>query len=480
MKRYITAAGMVTLLIFCFTLGDATAGKRLLDDFSGSYMNARKWKYREFVREVAGGKLVSKLGNDSGTGWFRNGMNFQNPGGITKIACSITVVDVKADTGTNPISFARVGGSFYNVQSSGGVTGDIWAEIQIGDRGNGLEAFWEVEKALDDEFNTSEVIGSGTLIPPGTLQTGISYYVELEYNDEHDIIFHVQTQSTTFVDAGWQRPPVGDMKQLATGIDVSGGSGTGYVSALFDNVAINNEVPAYDSFNTATINTAKWVQQEEVREIAEGKLRMNGRICNPIGNSQTQRANVVSSPVRFDRRYIEAKMLIKGGSQIPSGHDAYARFAGWYYNDSHGPGSGQDYNEYDGNVWVAIRLRINPGNGQLEAIASIWRSDDADPDSTQGENLLWQAFPNAISYDTEYTLSIEFSGLNIIFRCNDLAPIIYAVQTPIYEPYDGWAGFQSRVYASPGQCGYIKTTIDDVYMYPSGSGPGIPLLLLDQ
>jgi hypothetical protein len=479
MKRYITAAGMVTLLIFCFTLGDAIAGKRLLDDFSGTYMSAKKWLYREFVREVAGGKLVSKLGNDSGSGYVRNGTNFQNPGGITKIACTITVVDVKADTGTNTVSFARIGGEFYNVLSSGGLIGDIWAEIQIGDRGNGLEAFWEVEKALDDEFNTSEIMGSGTLIPPGTLQTGIPYQVELEYTDEHDIILRVAGQSVTFVNAGWQRPPVGLIKQLATGIDADGGSGTGYVSALFDDVFINGEPQAYDTFNSALIDTTKWIQLEYVREISNGKLRMNGRVCNPSDSNEVQRANVSSSPAKFDRRYIEARMLIKSDTQVPDGQEGYARFGGWYYNDSRGPGSGQGYNEYEGNVWVTIRLRIDPENGPPSAIAGVWRSD-ADPNNSPGQSLLWQTFPIAISYDTEYTLSIEFTGSNIIFRCNDLEPITYAVQTPMYEPYDGWAGFQSRVFASPGQCGYSKATFDDVYIYPSGSGPGIPLLLLDQ
>ena len=72
MKRNFTAIGMVTFLIFCFTMGDALAEKKLLDDFSGTYMDPEKWQYREFVREVAGGKLVSKPGNGSRTGNFRN------------------------------------------------------------------------------------------------------------------------------------------------------------------------------------------------------------------------------------------------------------------------------------------------------------------------------------------------------------------------------------------------------------------------
>ena len=431
-------------------------------------MDAEKWQYREFVREVAGGELLSRLGNNSGTGLFRNTISFQNPGGINKIACIITVVDVRTDTGTSPISFATIGGTFYNVQSSGGATGDIWAEIQIGDRGSGLEAFYEVE-------NDDVLIGSGTLIPPGILQTGVPYAVELEYTNANDIIFRVAGQNAIFPDAGRQRSPVTQQKQLGTGIDANGGSGTGYVSALFDDVFINDQAQAYDTFNSTLIDPTKWIQLEYVREISNGKLRMIGNICNPAGNSETQHVNVYSLPVNFDRRYIEAKMLIKSDTRVPARQNGIARFGVWYYNDSRGPGSGQGYNGHEGDVWVSIRL-IEYEGGQLEAVASVWRSDDAE--GLNGQGLLWEIFPTAINHNTEYTLSIEFTGSTIIFRCNELAPIIYNVQTPIYDPYEEWSGFQSRIYADPGQCGFISATFDDVYIFASYL-PGIPLLLLD-
>ena len=479
MKRNFTAIGMVTFLIFCFTIGDAIAGKKLLDDFSGTYMDPEKWQYREFVREVAGGQLVLKLGSESGRDVVRNVTSFQNPGAVNKIACTITVVDVKPDTGVDDNSFARIGGIFYNTQNAGGATGDIWADIRIGDRGSGLEAWWQIWKALNDDFSDEELVASDTLIAPGTLQTGTAYAVELEYTNAHDIIFRVAGQISTFPNAGRQRSPVIQQKHIGTGIDTDGGSGTGYVSALFDDVFINDQAQAYDRFSSGLINTAKWIQQEYVRQISNGKLRMNGRICNPAGNNQTQNVRIPSIPVNFDRRYIEAKMLIKSDTQVPAGQTGYARLAGNYYNDSRGPGSGQGYNGEEGNVFVSIRLRINPGNGQLEAVAGVWRSDDAQ--GINGQSLLWEVFPTTINYDTEYTLSIEFTGSKFIFRCNELAPIIYTVQTPTYDlPDEVWIGLRSRVFADPDQCGYIKATFDDVYIYAPGIGPGVNILLLGE
>jgi len=64
MKRYMTATGLVTFLIFILTMGDAFAGRKLLDDFSDPYIDTNKWQQGELVREIAGGKLISKIGGN--------------------------------------------------------------------------------------------------------------------------------------------------------------------------------------------------------------------------------------------------------------------------------------------------------------------------------------------------------------------------------------------------------------------------------
>jgi len=467
MKRYIIAAGMVTFLIFCLTMGDALAGRKLLDDFSGTYMDPEKWQDCEFVRKVAGGKLVSKLGSSDGDGHWRNQTSFQNAGGIYKIACTITVVEGKPQP-TNPVAFARIGGTFYNVQGSGGGTGDIWAEVQIRVDANGsdLYAFYEVERFLDDNFNNSVVIGSGTFIPPGTLQTGTPYQVELEYTNAHDIIFRVAGQSATFPDAGRQRGPVLLTKQLATGLDTDSGPGTGYVSALFDDVFINDQAQAYDRFSSSLIDTAKWIQQESVREISNGKLRLNVR-------ANGQRESATSRPVDQSTTYLEAKTLVESGSQLSAGTNGFARLAGWYYNESGPP--------YDGNkndVWVVNKIDLDDNNN-LNANCYLWRADDPDPWGP-GTSLFYQQFNTPIAFDTKYTLSIELRGSTFIFKCNN-ETYQYDVTTSMYTPSEGqYRQLQSRVYADPGESGYIKTIFDDVYIFAPGISPGVNILLLGE
>ena len=110
MKRYLLCFTVsFALLFFCCLTIEAYAEKKLYDDFSGTYLDSKKWKYREFVREVAAGKLVLKVGNNAAIEDARNSIRFKNPEGISSIECEITVVATNLDTGNNPISFARIG-----------------------------------------------------------------------------------------------------------------------------------------------------------------------------------------------------------------------------------------------------------------------------------------------------------------------------------------------------------------------------------
>ena len=104
-------------------------------------IDSSKWKEVDFVREVAGGNLVSKVANNTSTPNARNNTSFQNPSTIEDIECVITIVEVNLDTGADNSSFARIDGRFYNTLNSGTEEGDVWAGLHIGNRGSGLEVW---------------------------------------------------------------------------------------------------------------------------------------------------------------------------------------------------------------------------------------------------------------------------------------------------------------------------------------------------
>lgn len=446
--------GMILVLFSIFIVGaQAFGAKSLYDDFSGTYIDSQKWYNREFVREVVAEQLVSKIGNASGTGMFRNRTSFIDPASINTIECEITVVATELDTGTDPGSFARIDGFFYNTQASGGATGDIWVAVFIGDRGNGLEAGWEVGEALNDNLTNWEDIASGTLIGPGVLTYGAPYTAKIEYDEADGFTFTVGTASEFFnTELARLRPAVTLVKGLTTGITADGGSGTGYVSALFANVYINNG--AYDDFSTAPLDQTKWKELEFVREISGGKLRLNVQ-------AENSRADASMYPNDQTTAYLEAKVLIETASQVFSGATGIARIAGYYYNDSRGPGSGQDYDGYKGDVWVDNRITLDDNHNLTARCFAVRYNTPYEGGSST--TLFGQDFTTPINFGTEYTLSIEFTGSTLIFKCNG-DTYQYDITTPTYPPSGGqMRQLRSRVYAGQGGSGYMKANFDDVY-----------------
>ena len=386
-------------LFFALFLCTSAFGARIYDDFSGTYIDGQTWNDRELVREIVVGKLISKVGNSTTSGYARNTTAFKNPSTIDIIQSDITVVETVLDTGNNPQSFARIDGRFYNTKAAGGATGDIWAGVFLGDRGNGLEAWWEVYESLDDPGSNWEEKGSGPLIGPGTLTYGTAYTAKLAYDGTNGFTFTVHGQNATFNGPARQRDAVGEYKGLITGAYADGGSGTGNTSVLFDNVFINNQATVYDDFSTAPLNQTKWNGLEVVREISGGKLRMNFQAGNNYGD-------VSIRPNDQSTKYLEAKVAILSGSQLPAGVGGHARLGGKYYNDSRGPGSGIPYNGSEGDVWAETRLVLS--NNNLIAHCQVFRSDT--PDWSNVTVLFNQVFAILIEFDTEYTLSIEQGG----------------------------------------------------------------------
>ena len=479
MKKYqLSIMVFLSALIF-FAAGDLFAGKILYDDFSSEYLDGKKWFQRNYVREIVNGQFVSKLGNRSpgmdaevAPGVFRNNLSFANPETINSIECEITIVDTKLDSATDAKSFARIAGYFYSKNETGGATGDILAQIMIGDQGNGkVEAFWEVQEMLTDDTRTWSIIGSGTISDFDTSKIDPPYKVKLSYDGDKTFSFIVNELYTdSYMGPIKKRAAVTFWKGISTGINATNGSNSGYVSAKFDNVYINAETTVYDDFSSDLIDLTKWESSEWVREPSNGYLRVNS-----IGYGSTQTANTVLT--EGDAPYLEAKVFIDSASQMSDGAWGIGRLQGYYYNDSRGPGSGQSYNRYEGDVFAQIWLRYN-SNGTLSANAYVDRSNAAD--ETNYTNLFTHDFSVPINIDTYYTLSIRLKGMKLLFQCDgEMAE--YDIATHKYPAYGEHRLLRSRVYLDPGEMGYIKVRFDDVYIESKGKlNPSTTFLLLGE
>jgi len=447
----------------------AIASRDLYDDFSNTYIDSQRWNEGEFVRVVTVGKLISKVGNHPAANYARNGTAFQNPSTINTIKCDIIVSVTNLDTGTDPTSVARVDGRFYNTLNSGTEKGDIWVGLFIGDRGSGLEAWWEVHESLDDEGNTWDEKGNGTLNVPG-LTYGNPYTVKIEYDGANGFTFTVAGVSDSFIGPGRGGVEFTEYKALETLATSDGGLGIGYTSASFDNVYINNRATAYDTFDIAPLNRTNWKQLEFVREIKDGRLRL---AAHSDGDTENTRLHFAEF-----KPYVEATITVKSDSRINSGAKGRVRIDGFFYNDTYHP---SEYSGNEGNVWAQVYIDYYD-SGTLEA--KCYAERVMNPDWSQWQEIFYQRFTTPIILDRPYTLSILFTGTKFIFTCKDTVTemeesIESQITTPAYQPSVNSSELVSRLYGN-GSSGYMAVEFDDVYVGESVRAmPWIPLLLLD-
>lgn len=450
MRRFYFLCTSLVVILFVFLGGvQGIAAKTLYDDFSGNNLDSGKWIEGELVREVSQGRLVFEVNNSANESVVRERVPFVDPLSINTIECDVMVSAATLDSGANPESFARIDGRFYKAQNSTTERGDIWAGLYLGDRGNGLEAWWAVNEATDDEGNTWEEKDSGTLNVSG-LSYGQSYQVKIDYNGDNQFTFTVAGVSESFNGPARQGQEYTQYKALEA--IVSGASGDGYVSAAFDNVLTNGT--AYDDFSTAPLDHSKWQTLEAVRKISNGKVRLASHSAEYRANTRLKFSQIFP--------YTEATVRIDSASNIASGDRGIARIDGYYYNDTYGPGN---YNGYEGNVWVAIYMNYH-GDGTLNAACYAEKTLDAA--NTQFEALFSRAFNVPILLDRDYRLSIHFTGDKFLFTCKDLVTgrediFGYEITTQVYEPFDKNLSLLSRVFGN-STGGYMAVDFDDVYV----------------
>ncbi|MGV7223412.1 MAG: hypothetical protein ACQ9MH_18015 [Nitrospinales bacterium] len=454
MKRICCLSTPLIFLVVCILGIQTVTAKTLYDNFSGDLLNSSKWNQGEFVREVSQGRLVMILHNSPNEINIRKTTPFANPSSINIIEFDIMLSSAMLDSGADPESFARVDGRFYNAQNSGTERGDIWAGLYFGDRGNGLEVWWYVSESTDDDGNTWDDKGSGSLNIDELLYNQ-PYTAKIDYDGANEFTFTFADMSESFTGPVRQGAEYAKYKALETIVYTDGGAGNGYVYASFDDVLTNGS--AYDDFSTSPLDQTKWGKQESAREIENGKLRL---VSHSTGEKDTTRLNFSDiSP------YTEVTVKINGNSMIDAGDRGIARIDGYFYNDTYGPGSGSDYNGYEGNVWVGFYLNYY-GDGTLKAACSGDRSVDA-ADTLQ-DNLFYRELNLPIVLNRNYKLSIQFTGSNLFFICKDTVTgrmdmFGYNIGTSVYEPYEKSLSLTSRVYGnSTGR--YLAVEFDDIYI----------------
>lgn len=216
----------------------------------------------------------------------------------------------------------------------------------------------------------------------------------------------------------------------------------------------------YDTFDSAPMDEEKWrslseyLGLEAVRSVSQGKLHLDLRSCN----SET----IWIHPTAEGTSFVKTDILIDSNSYMPVNSYGHVRLGGWFFNDSRGPGSGQDYNGYEGEFRAEISIILREGSPH-SIEAEVWKAEGVLPGT---HTVLYsQEFNVSAAFDTVYSLSIESIERTFVFKCNGETLIFtYTPSGPIYASMDNTRAIDNRVIVyDAGECGYLKAKIDNFY-----------------
>ncbi|MDM8537510.1 C13 family peptidase [Desulfobacterales bacterium HSG17] len=406
----------------------------LYDDFEAAEIDSSKWTTFKERREIVNGKLhIALEGYDQQTNSRLYASEKESPYFEAKILIesdSYTQIISNSSPVARTSIIIEVDNYKISVQLRIENDNSISAVANITEIGTWVEVFWQrfsTSIAFDTEYTLSiEFVDTEVIFKCNEEQ--LSYQYGTLINLTGDIVKKIE--ATTLGENQWH----------------------GYINALFDDVYTTKGGTPYDDFETEMIDSAKWLDFEHSREIIDSSLRLTIR---GIDERTTMLATPLISSTPF---YIGAKVMIESGSDMGTGANGIARLEFFPYNNSRGPGSGLPYNEHEGNVWAGINLLIDE-NEHLTAKAYAESQDNAD--HSAATTLISEELSTPIYFDREYYLSIQRIGSELIFRCEDEVKK-FPILTPIYPPSMNWQSLTTRVYADPGESGFIISRYDDV------------------
>ena len=224
----------------------------LYDDFSSPTIDPTRWVYGyyEYVREISGGKLRSKVRSSSPSNSpIQNYLPFKNPSSINAIQAKVTPITYHNNEGKTVVAW--ISGFFYNDGTpGGGHIGDAGGDVRIGEKGVSPVADWKVWRFTDFKGEVPEIIASGTFTKPILLNNTYTLFLGWDGNR---FTFKIDGEEANYMPSGTVNPPNIPWKGTGTHIwDPAGKEAT--IEALFDDVQVNGATPPPPNQYTLTVS----------------------------------------------------------------------------------------------------------------------------------------------------------------------------------------------------------------------------------
>ena len=485
-KTFLTFLLLVTISL------PVWAARELVDDFNGTTMDFSKWsgfdstnditEYFVGVNTADENLVLINLGEGSTLFRYQKSRALIRNPDLSAIEAVISVVSVE-DGGSK--AAANIEGQYYNTGSAAPANqnGDVFATVSIGDRGNGLEAWWEIHVSTHSTFEAWNET-SGIIIAPGSLNLNTPYVARIEYNGTQTFTFTVNGTSTT------SDGPTRRGKARFTRQDLSVSTRCCNVNqaihATFDDVSQGNPLVMIDRFSVGPyLGQVVWGNHSGAVLLAPRvDPANNGKLFMFVSAEEILRVGISDTDLYLRERNpdrIEARVAVTSDSLLEPGLLGRARLNGYVYNERRDGGKeALSYDGCDGDVWVQVEIQLQNGALFATAFAGPERSD-CSPEKT----FIAETFAKPLAFDTEYLLWIQLDGDSLQLGLDD-EMVAHTITTPTYSPSpaagNGFRRISARIQGTPtsdpgGVNGVFAMLIDNVYIvsndqnsHISGSG----------
>jgi hypothetical protein len=361
---------------------------------------------------------------------------------------------------------ADFSGFFYNTNAApSDATGDVFFVARIGERGSGLEAWWEIWEAQDGNYDESNLFDEGTFTPPlGGWQLGTDYILDVTYDGTKTFTgtFGGQTIS------GAVGPEKGDSafwaeKRLRVRAwllqPFTGDPDMSMVHAVFGDVSIDtgSGLTLHDDFNSGALSASDWDNNRLLREVTvtDKKLKLSYKTAPTDIISSSGVSLKARLPEEYSStNYIQADILIEDGITA-DGTRSEAYVQGSFGNGKYSTDPGNT----DGEISVSARVQKDndpPYTYKLHCFTGMCDNSDC-------SSYIEYNWPDTFSHadpDTVYTASIRKNGTVLSCEIKETTTGVIKISSsldlanhgiPTIYPVNEYKQFRVRIRNNPGE-----------------------------
>jgi hypothetical protein len=392
------------------------AAPSLFEDFSDSISLDKYWAMEESIEldPVTQKLLVSAKGRAFERKSRDNDLVLVDTS-VATLQANLSVSSVSLSNPDAQQALLGISGTFYNSESVSPSTelGEVFVRVAIGDRGTGLEAWYEMQVSTADDWSNGTI--SEASLGPVDLNT--EYTASISYDGDNTFTVQFDNGPAIVFDGPPRMGPAfSDYRAISNRIRFGQDNST---PTLYDSMQdigepasilgtvddVVTEAGLLDDFSGANLNQAIWASDETTVMVVDDALEMK---VTGQGEQQTERFWIKQKGLDS----FGATVTLLSSSTLDKATRFRGRLAHYLSNDTYDVASGDTPNGWEGFVWTQFMLERSDGKNR--AVAYAERAKDADWNTS--DELFWIEVSTSINLDQPYDLLIEKTGTLVEYK----------------------------------------------------------------